>query len=335
MVVKPTPENIAAAADAIRNGGLVVFPTETVYGLGANAFDDRACRRIFEVKQRPASNPLIVHLPSADAVEGVAVFDAMAEAPLRDLCAFWPGPLTLIVPAGGKVAHAVTGGKKSVAVRVPSHPVALELLRAAGVPIAAPSANISSRISATTADHVEATLGPKVDLILDGGPCRIGVESTILSLLEWPPQILRPGGITAEKLSAVLKVPVAALTRKDAPSEEKEPLAPGMLREHYAPHTRLVFRDKAGNLDPSLSVGLLSFGPRYGPADDRNYACATVLSSGSNLDEVAARLFSALYEMDKLSLDVILVDSCEEEGIGRAIMDRLRRATYSSSSSST
>ncbi len=333
MVVEPTPENITEAARIIRQGGLVVFPTETVYGLGANALDDAACRRIFEVKQRPSNNPLIVHVPSSESVQGVSVLDDRLRGPLENLSRFWPGPLTLVLPAGGKVAPAVTGGKQSVALRVPSHPVALELLKKTGVPVAAPSANISSRISATTADHVEATLGLKVDMILDGGPCRIGVESTILSLLEWPPRILRPGGITAEMLSDELKVPVATLTRSGASEEEKEPLAPGMLRGHYAPHTRLVFRGSAGNLHPSLRVGLLSFGPRYGPTDDRDYACTTVLSAESSLHEVAARLFSALYEMDKLGLDVILVDSCEEEGIGRAVMDRLRRAAYSSSSS--
>lgn len=328
MIYTATEKHIQLAAKRIQEGGLVVFPTETVYGLGANAFDENATRKIFEVKKRPVDNPLIVHIASANEIGIVAWVpdDVQNDLLFKRLFSFWPGPLTLVLPVKSSVPSVVTGGKDSVAVRVPRHPIALALLKAAEVPIAAPSANISSRISATTAAHVEETLGNNVDMILDGGPCEVGVESTILSLLEWPPRILRPGGVSAERISKLLDVPCSLPDSEALDEISKNILAPGMLKEHYAPKTRMIFRSSLDRSKIPERVGLLSFGSSYGPLNDIPYRTKMVLSETGNLYEVANRLFSALYEMDKLRLDLILVDECEEAGIGRAIMDRLRRA---------
>ena len=328
MISPYTPESITKAAELLRQGGLVVFPTETVYGLGADAFNEKAVRRIYEVKGRPSNNPLIVHISSPDELEKVAVVESRRDI-LKRVLHFWPGPMTLVMEAHPSLPRTVTGGRQSVAVRIPSHPAAMDLLCESRLSVAAPSANVSSRISATTAQHVEETLGSKVDMIIDGGPCRIGVESTILSLLQWPPRVLRPGGISLEQLSDALGVPVSqhSPAASSAVSEVIEPLAPGMLKEHYAPNTPLAFRNRIQQTAPEMRIGLMSFGPKFGVLNDRKYAACTVLSERSDLDEVANRLFSALHEMDKLRLDLILVDSCGEDGIGRAIMDRLRRAT--------
>lgn len=337
MILTANDDTIRRAAHIIRKGGLVVFPTETVYGLGANAMDARAVQKIFAVKNRPPVNPLIVHIDSIRQLRLVTLVPRKIEDAewFKTLIGIWPGPLTLVLPRSSSVPTMVTANLDSVAVRMPSHPVARKLLAAAATPIAAPSANFSSQVTATTAQHVAETLGAAVDLILDGGPCEVGVESTILSLLEWPPRILRPGGIAAERLSEILEVPIEELTRKAA---DAVPLAPGMLKEHYAPNTPLVFRDTASSIDHtsgesastcsgSAKVGLISFGPSYGKDDRTQYSVVRSLSATDDLSEVARNLFSALYEMDKLGLTLIVVDRCEEEGIGRAIMDRLRRAT--------
>ena len=325
MIYSPDPKHIEHAARILRQGGIVVFPTETVYGLGANALDDTAVAKIYSIKQRPATNPLIVHIADADHLGSTMALDALKipQEALHALRAFWPGPLTLVGPAMPSVSRMVTAGKSSVAVRVPSHPVAHQLLEACEVPLAAPSANPSTRLSPTTALQVEETLGDKVDLILDGGPCGVGVESTILSLLEWPPRLLRPGGITAETLEAVLGVKIALPLHTHAPDSEAM-LAPGMMREHYSPETPLVFLDRMPQMPEGARIGMLAFNPESGST--QRWTVRKVLSERGDLTEVARTLFTALYEMDKLRLDLIVVDSCPEEGIGRAIMDRLRRA---------
>ena len=303
-VLPPDAAGVARAADLLRGGALVAFPTETVYGLGGDARSDMAVARIFEAKGRPRFNPLIVHVPDLAAAREFAVFDARAEAVAA---AFWPGPLTLVLPlrAAG-LSPLVTAGLPSVAIRVPAHPLAQALLRAFGGPLAAPSANPSGRVSPTRAAHVVAGLSGRIAAVLDGGPCAVGVESTILGLVDGP-ELLRPGGVPVEALEAMLG-PLSM-----GGSAEK-PNAPGQLASHYAPAApvRLLARDvRAGEIR-------LGFGP--GPSDLN-------LSAAGDLVEAAANLFHMLREADRLADGRgIAVAPVPEVGLGRAINDRLRRA---------
>jgi L-threonylcarbamoyladenylate synthase len=309
------PGTIAVAAGILLRGGLVAFPTETVYGLGANAFDARAVARIFEVKARPAFDPLIVHLADASALSCVAVSDEPRVRALAER--FWPGPLTLVLPRRPELPEIVSAGLDTVGVRVPAHPVAHALLVAAGVPVAAPSANPFGYVSPTTAAHVAERLGDDVDLVLDGGPCRVGVESTILSLAG-EPLILRPGGVPREELEAALGLRLAV-----APASER-PLAPGQLLRHYATKAHLrILPGPAGAPPPGAGrVGLLAF--RRTPPE--GYAAVELLAPDGSLATAAANLFAALRRLDALDLDLLLVEPCPETGLGHAIMDRLRRA---------
>jgi len=314
------PEAIAEAASVVRGGGLVAFPTETVYGLGANAFDPRAVARVFAAKRRPSFDPLIVHLAAAADLPRVAsVVDSRVD---RLAGRFWPGPLTLVLPKTDAVPEIVTSGLDTVGVRVPAHAAAHALLLAAGTPIAAPSANPFGYVSPTTAAHVVEQLGDAVDLVLDGGPCRVGVESTILSLAQDPPAILRPGGLAREELSACLGTPVALATAADL-----RPLAPGQLPVHYATRTPLRILDGKAQPAPAGAgrVGLRALGPSAAAG----YAAVEVLAEDGDLATAAARLFAALRRLDALSLDLILAEPCPERGLGLAIMDRLRRAARS------
>ncbi len=308
------PDAIAEAAAVLRGGGLVAFPTETVYGLGADALDARAVARIFEAKARPAFDPLIVHLAGLEGLPAVA---DDADPRIRPLAArFWPGPLTLVLPRREAVPEIVSSGLDTVAVRIPAHPVAQALLRAAGLPVAAPSANPFGYVSPTTAAHVSDQLGGAVDLVLDGGPCRVGVESTILSLGE-PPLVLRPGGVAKEDLEAALGIPLAVAR----PAER--PAAPGQLARHYATRTPLrILAGPAASPAAGRKVGLLAFGPTAA----RGYAAIEVLAPDRSLTTAASNLFSALRRLDALGLDLVLAEPCPETGLGRAIMDRLRRA---------
>jgi L-threonylcarbamoyladenylate synthase len=310
------PGAIALAAAILLRGGLVAFPTETVYGLGANAFDARAVARVFEVKARPAFDPLIVHLADAAALARVAEPDDPRIRVLAER--FWPGPLTLILPRREELPEIVSAGLDTVGVRVPAHPVAHALLVAAGTPVAAPSANPFGYVSPTTAAHVAERLGADVDLVLDGGPCRVGVESTILSLVGTP-LILRPGGVPKEELEAALGLPLAV-----APPSER-PAAPGHLLRHYATHTPLrILPGPAGAPPPGeRRVGLLAFARRNPPT---GYAAVEVLAPDGSLATAAANLFAALRRLDALGLDLVLAEPCPETGLGHAIMDRLRRA---------
>jgi len=310
------PASIARAAAVLRDGGLVAFPTETVYGLGACAFDARAVARVFEVKARPSFDPLIVHLH--DAAELSRVVDAGADPRVARLAArFWPGPLTLVLPRRPDVPDIVTSGLDTVGVRVPAHPAARALLRAAG-PLAAPSANPFGYVSPTTAAHVAERLGDHVDLVLDGGPCAVGVESTIVSLDGEPALLLRPGGVPREELEAELGRPVALAERGS------RPVAPGQLDRHYATRTPLrVLDGPAADAPPGgPRLGLLAFGPTRA----RGYAAVEVLAPDSRLATAAARLFAALRRLDALPLDAIHAEPCPPEGLGLAIRDRLRRA---------
>ncbi|HXG18834.1 MAG TPA: L-threonylcarbamoyladenylate synthase [Methylomirabilota bacterium] len=311
------PHALETAATALRAGELVAFPTETVYGLGADALNERAVAQVFAVKNRPHFDPLIVHLPNHASARVYAIdIDYRAVALMER---FWPGPLTLVLRKKPIIPDIVTAGLDSVALRVPAHPVALALLRALGKPIAAPSANPFGYVSPTTATHVQETLGDKIKLILDGGPCRVGVESTVCALTEKEAVILRPGGVTVEEIEAAIGPVQVASGRADARS-------PGTLPRHYAPYVNLQLlahgasfpRPQAGE-----RVGALVFTKRQ---DLQGYAAVEVLSQEGNLIEAAANLFAALRKLDSLQLDRVLIESVPEHGLGRAIMDRLRRA---------
>jgi L-threonylcarbamoyladenylate synthase len=307
----PTPATNARAAELLSSGRLVAFPTETVYGLGGDATDDRAVAAIFAAKERPHFNPLISHLPHAAAARELALFDARAE---RLAAAFWPGPLTIVLPRrkGCPVSLLATAGLDTLALRVPAHPVAQALLRTVGRPIAAPSANRSGRVSPTRAEHVAAELDGRVALILDGGPCAVGLESTVLDLTTPRATLLRPGGITREQLEALLGTVDAASPQGEAPR------SPGMLASHYAP--RLPVRLDAIAARPGEAV--LAFGGEPPPG----FAAATQLSRSGDLVEAAANLFAALRALDRPEFTGIAVMPVPETGLGAAINDRLRRA---------
>ncbi|MDE0705429.1 MAG: L-threonylcarbamoyladenylate synthase [Rhodospirillaceae bacterium] len=325
MALRPADgAGIAAAAARLRRGGLVAFPTETVYGLGADAADDRAVAGIFAAKGRPRFNPLIVHAPDLAAHRAWAVFDDRA---LRLADAFWPGALTLVLPRtpDAPVSRLVSAGLDTVAVRAPDHPVAQALMRAAGCPVAAPSANRSGRLSPTEAGHVAASLGGAADLILDGGPCPGGLESTVLSLTGKVPVLLRPGLVTRVAIEEIIG-PVQVTDPASAGTSPATPLeSPGMLAAHYAP--RAPLRLEAG---AALEEGevLLAFGdaPEAGAAGPAGYTAVRNLSPAGDLTEAAANLFRLLHELDALAPAAIAVAPVPEAGLGVAINDRLRRA---------
>ncbi|WP_416899579.1 MAG: L-threonylcarbamoyladenylate synthase [Minwuia sp.] len=298
---------IDEAALALQEGRLVAFPTETVYGLGADATNDRAVARIFEAKGRPSFNPLIVHVPDAAAAAQLTVFDDTARALAN---AFWPGALTLVLPRTEDctASRLCSAGLETLAVRVPAHPLAQQLLRTAGVPVAAPSANPSGRLSPTAAAHVIEGLGNRVDVVLDGGDCPVGVESTVVGIFDGKPALLRPGGVAAEEIEAV----VGPLARPK--TDPNAPQSPGMLVSHYAP-ARPVRLNAAEAGDDEI---LLGFGPDA--PDGPN------LSRDGDLVEAAANLFRMLHELDGADGRAIAVMPVPETGLGLAINDRLRRA---------
>jgi len=303
----PGKTEIDQAAAALRSGKLVAFPTETVYGLGADATDDRAVARIFEAKGRPSFNPLIVHVPDAEAARRFVSIDPLSQK-LAD--AFWPGALTLVLPrlADCPVSLLCSAGLETLAIRVPAHPLAHDLLTEAGVPVAAPSANPSGRLSPTTAEHVQAGLGDRVDVVLDGGPCGVGVESAVVGVFDGKPVLLRPGGVAAEEIEAV----AGPLAR---PSEDPAaPQSPGMLASHYAP--RRPVRLNAAKAERNEI--LLGFGPDA-PAGPN-------LSAIGDPVEAAANLFRMLHYLDGEDGRGIAVMPIPETGLGLAINDRLRRA---------
>lgn len=324
MILPANKENIARAAALIRAGGVVAFPTETVYGLGADAKNPRAVRRIFEIKGRPPTNPLIVHIADPKDLSLVAELPERGHLlkNLEILKSFWPGPLSLVLPKRGDIPSEVTAGRYTVGVRVPAHPAALDLLRLSGCPVAAPSANRSDYVSPTTAQHVADDLGDRVDIILDGGPCPGGLESTVISLLENPPLILRPGLISKETLEAAVG---EVRVHKEFEAKGAAP-SPGLSSKHYSPKTRLVFDCDAPSDLSSLSAGLISFNDNLGALNPAHFKERARLSLSGELSEAAARLYGALREMDGRGLDIIVVQRCEDSGLGLAIMDRLRRA---------
>jgi L-threonylcarbamoyladenylate synthase len=309
---------VAAAARSLAEGGLVAFPTETVYGLGADAANPAAIARLYQAKGRPAFNPLIAHVGDLAAARRIAHFDATA---IRLAEAFWPGPLTLVLPKSGDcaVADLATAGLDTIAVRVPAHPVALEILRAFGGPVVAPSANLSGHVSPTTAAHVQSDLAGRIDLIVDGGAVAVGVESTIVGCFE-APMLLRPGGLPRGEIERVLGRTLLAPS-EDADSETGAPLAPGMLASHYAPRTRV--RLNADRVE--AGEALLAFGPAAVPGVDGATAVMN-LSARSNVDEAATHLFGYLRALDVSGARAIAVMPIPHHGLGEAINDRLRRA---------
>ena len=312
------PEAIHLAAEMIKQGRIVAFPTETVYGLGADAFNPVAVARIFEVKRRPHFDPLIVHVAGYGDLNKL-VMEIPSNA-IKLMERFWPGPLTLVLSKTGEVPEIVTAGLPSIAVRMPNHPMAIAFIEKAGTPIAAPSANPFGYVSPTHADHVREQLGDQVDFILDGGPCEVGVESTILSFVEEEPRLLRPGGIPLEEIEAIMgKVSIGSIT-------QGHPSAPGMLPKHYAPHTPILldWHEEEVCGEGKRKVGLLAF--RQSRFSSK-FSHVEILSERGDLREAAANLFAALRRLDGLNLDLILAESVPEVGLGRAIMDRLRRAS--------
>ena len=309
---------VAAAARVLADGGLVAFPTETVYGLGADAANPAAIARLYQAKGRPAFNPLIAHVGDLAAARKIARFDADAEKLAKR---FWPGPLTLVLPKTEDctVADLATAGLDTVAVRVPAHPVARDILRAFGGPVVAPSANLSGHVSPTTAAHVEHDLAGLIDLIVDGGSVAVGVESTIVGCLAQP-MLLRPGGVPREDIERVLGHALAQ-PPQEAAGDDAQPLAPGMLASHYAPRTRV--RLDAEDVAPDEA--LLAFGLHRLHGADRAVAIMN-LSDKGDLAEAAANLFGYLRSLDAKGATTIAVMPIPDEGLGEAINDRLRRA---------
>ena len=309
---------VAAAARTLATGGLIAFPTETVYGLGADAANAEAIARLYQAKGRPAFNPLISHVSGLAAAQRLAQFDATALA-LAD--AFWPGPLTLVLPKTLRcpVADIATAGLDTVAVRIPAHPLARAILDAFGGAVVAPSANLSGHVSPTTAAHVQGDLAGRIDLIVDGGPVQVGVESTIVGCFG-APILLRPGGVPREAIERVLGRALMALPENPGIGDG-QPLAPGMLASHYAPSTRV--RLDAVSVEPGEA--LLAYGPASLPGLD-TAAAVMNLSERGDLTEAAANLFSYLRALDVEHARAIAVMPVPNDGLGEAINDRLRRA---------
>jgi L-threonylcarbamoyladenylate synthase len=336
--IHPDPQALQPAADCLRRGGLVAFPTETVYGLGVHALDRNAVRRLFLAKERPATDPLIVHITSISALAPLvtSIPDAVRTLAAR----FWPGPLTLVLPRSSAVPDEVTAGLASVAVRVPAHPVARALIAAAGVPVAAPSANLFSRPSPTRASHVMEDLAGRIDMVVDGGPTTIGVESTVLDLTQTPPVILRPGAVTLEMLLDVL--PDVRLHAARPGTRQEAMPAPGMLERHYSPRAPMTLYE--GPPDQTLAAILaaarsaLANGERVGllVADEDLVAAQQLVDAGRVVlqtlgpmdapDVAASRLYASLREFDRLGADLILARGSGGGGLALAVSDRLRRA---------
>lgn len=329
----PEPEPIAFAADTLRAGRLVAFPTETVYGLGANALDGAAIQRIYVAKERPASDPVIVHIHTLMQLE-MLVTNIPALA--HELAArFWPGPLTLVLPRAKNVPEAVSIHTQTVAVRMPSHPIALALLRAADLPVAAPSANRFSRPSATTAAHVLEDLGGRVDVVLDGGAATMGLESTIVDLTGSQPTVLRPGGVLLESLRAI--DPTFMLRSRFLDVDDASQ-APGQLIKHYSPRAvlRLFSGDSADVLDAirkeltaqlasGQQVGLLMPDEECNLYSDLNIRIVNI-GSCNNLEEIGHNLFARIRQLDAMGVNVIVTHTFPRDGLGAAIYDRLVRA---------
>ena len=310
-------EQFEKAVATLRDGGLVAFPTETVYGLGADATDTTAVAAIFDAKGRPRFDPIIVHLADAGQLPTVAAEPPELAEPLAR--AFWPGPLTMVLPRNESIPSIVSAGLPTVGVRVPDHPIASRLIAMCGRPIAAPSANRFGHISPTTTQHVRQQFGDRLDMVLDGGPCRVGVESTVVDLTGPIPRLLRPGGVTHEQLQEV--VGTVEIYEGTQPIDQAA-AAPGMLARHYAPNTPLLLVETPHDPPPPGS-GLLTFTP---PDSIDGWSLVETLSETGNLVEATAGFFAALHRLDDAGLDQIVAVAFPETGLGRALNNRLGRA---------
>ncbi len=336
-VCKVSDESLAMAKQYLANGQVVAFSTETVYGLGAWAMSPEGVSRIYEAKGRPSDNPLIVHVAPGFDLEEMQIVSKVPEAAKGLMQRFWPGPLTLIMPKGAKISHRITGGLDTVAVRMPAHPVAMQLIQKAGMPIVAPSANTSGRPSPTTATHVFEDMNGKIPLIIDGGECQVGLESTILDLTGEMPMILRPGAITKEMLEEVLpEVTVdPAVSAAKSVAQTVVPKAPGMKYRHYAPAGRLILTDANAVQMRKLLQQAVAEGHRVGLIatrqlmEDLQDLPVEMLCLGDREvpKELAANLFGALRGADEKNLDVIYGEALTREGVGEAIMNRFLKAS--------
>lgn len=337
--LRPDKEVIADAAEVLRNGGLVAFPTETVYGLGADAYNTNAVKKIFVVKGRPSDNPLILHIGDASELDLVA--KDVPQIAYKIIGRVWPGPVTLVLKKSEAVPPEVTAGLPTVAVRCPAHPTALSLIKTLGNPIAAPSANLSGRPSPTTARHVIKDLSGRVELIIDGGDTFLGVESTIVSLMSDPPTLLRPGPVGVDVLERLTGVRVIVPSFAKGLMEAEKALSPGLKYRHYSPETPLTLVDLSQCYDINSYVECvkavteerlragLKVAVICSTETCRHYTGVATLELGSrqNLYEVARNLFKTLREVDELKVDTAIVEGFEEQGIGLAIMNRLRKAS--------
>lgn len=337
QIIEIDPENIdnqklASAAQILKNGGTVAFPTETVYGLGANALDEQAVKKIFEAKGRPSDNPLIIHIAKEEEL-----LPLVQEIPFKArllMEKFWPGPLTMIFKRTALVPDVITGGLNTVAIRMPSHPIAHKLIEMAGVPVAAPSANISGKPSPTKGQHVIKDLSGRVDFIISGGSCEVGLESTVLDMTEEIPVILRPGGVTREQLEEVLgPVEIDKSTEGDL---SQAPKAPGMKYTHYAPKApviivqgplqdmmKTIMKLKAEKEAQGLKVGIMA------TEETKNtYTGGVVLSMGSRnkVESIASKIFAVLREFDEKNVEIILAEGIEQKSMGHAVMNRMMKA---------
>ncbi len=311
----PIPKEIKTAAKFIRDGRLVGFPTETVYGLGANALDPIAVAKIFEFKERPSFDPLIVHIADLQDLEELVLKHDERVYKLAEK--FWPGPLTMILPKSSKIPDIVTSGLSTVGIRMPGNEIARELIRTSNCPVAAPSANKFGRISPTTAAHVRKQL-PEIDFILDGGKTKVGIESTIIRLTDIGFQILRNGVITQEEIETIIPFDGKSMVEKSS--------APGMMKSHYSPEKKLVITDKNVplNIDKS-KAGLISFSGEL----EKGYKKVIRVSENNDLKDYAANIFEAMHAFeDDNDIDIIIAEAVPETGVGKAIMDRLRKAEF-------
>ncbi|WP_299098592.1 L-threonylcarbamoyladenylate synthase [uncultured Winogradskyella sp.] len=318
-------KDISKAIQLLTDENIVAIPTETVYGLAGNIYSKKAITSIFETKKRPFFNPLIVHIPSIDSLSTIVENIPEKAQLLAD--AFWPGPITLVLKKKAIIPDLITGGKDTVAVRVPNHPTTLELLKQLDFPLAAPSANPFSSISPTTAQHVETYFKDTLKMVLDGGACKSGIESTIIGFENDEPIIYRLGSTAIEDIEAIVGKIEIKNTVTEAPKQKTIPNAPGMLARHYAPKTKTVLTDnipKALKQYKNLRIGLLVFDTEF-----KNDAIKTqiVLSKTGNLKESASKLYDALHQLDTFDLDIIIAEKFPDNGLGKSINDRLNRAT--------
>lgn len=323
-ILKPTNENIRICAEAVRSGELVAFPTETVYGLGANALSAAAAAKIYEAKGRPSDNPLIVHVTSLNGMREVA--EEIPPVALKIAAKFMPGPITLVMKKKNCIPDTVTGGLGTVAVRMPKSPIAMAFLKAAGVPICAPSANLSGGPSPTTARHVYSDLNRRIPYILDGGACQIGIESTVIDLSGEKPRLLRPGGLPLDTLRA-------EIGEIDAAPETAVALSPGMKYKHYAPKAQVLFSAYYDKMSENIIKWYDKMSVKTKPvilclsANATNYGYRNIIKVGDSYDDYAHNLFSDLRRADERGYNVIIAEGVPDEGIGNSLINRLIKSS--------